>query len=329
MEERLRVPLFKIVQRPLLPVWSSWVDAAPFVAMCVLLAGAAYFAYRGKRIQLARRGMQLASAFFFIIFFHQCLCVLRGWIWGIQSIGRNNLTAFADLFMVVIWVGFTAGYGRLFCGWICPLALMQEAVSFPARIRLSLNQRKERYWVGYLIPAGLFIFVVWLAYLLRPGTQFFVENVAAVWVFALLVVLFIAVALEGKDVFLRHVRYPSAGAWVGLAAVGIFVTYPWCVLMGDELDYSALIALVGLIAASSVIPLAWCRYVCPAAGPLELLARLSPFRIRNHKECTRCGECTALCPTGALEPNRIDHSQCIYCGKCLGKCGFAWEEPKQ
>jgi len=320
-------PLFKIVQRPLLPVSGSWIDATPFIAMFLLLGAAAYFAYRGKRVQIARRVIQLFSAFFFIIFIHRCLCALRGWAFGMQLIGRNNLLAFGDLCIIVALVAFTAAFGRLFCGWVCPLCLIQEVISKPGRVRIGIKEPKVRNRIGLLLLVGVTILVVWFAYLVRPGTQFFVENVAAVWTIALLLLLFWAIPRQGNDLGLRHARYVSAGAYLLLATAGVFVTNPWCTLFGDELDYSSIVSLAGVIAATLVIPLAWCRYVCPGAGSLAPVAFLSPYRIRNDQECKRCGECEVLCPTGALGPGQVDNSACIYCGLCLDKCGFRWQKP--
>jgi len=321
-------PLFKIIDRPLLPVQGSWIDSTPFIAMFVLLGAAAYFAYRGKRVQVARRAIQVFSAFFFIIFIHRCLCALRGWAFGMQLLGRNNLLAFGDLCIIVALVAFTAAFGRLFCGWVCPLALIQEVISKPARVRMSLTDKKSRNLIGFLLLVGVTILIGWLAYLVRPGTQFFVENVAAIWTIGLLVLLFWAIPRQSNDLRLRHARYVSAGAYLLLAMAGVFVTNPWCTLFGDELDYSSIVSLLGVIAAALVVPLAWCRYVCPGAGSLAPVAFLSPYRIRNSQECNHCRECEAFCPTGALGPEQIDDSACIYCGNCLDKCGFHWEKPK-
>ena len=326
----ITMPLFKIVQRPLLPVQGSWIDATPFIAMFVLMGAGAYFVYRGKRVQLARRVVQVFSAFFFIIFIHRCLCALRGWAFGMERLGRNNLLAFGDLCIVVALVAFTAAYGRIFCGWVCPLGLLQEVLAKPGRIRMALANRRVRNGIGLLLLGGVTILTVWFAYLVRPGTQFFVENVAAIWTVGLLVVLFWVIPHQGEDVPARHARYVSAGAYLLLATVGIFVTNPWCTLFGDELDFSSIISLAGVLGAAVIIPLAWCRYICPGAGSLAPFALLSPYKIRNNQECKRCGECSIFCPVGALGPEKIDHSACIYCGACLDKCGFHWEkgEPK-
>lgn len=332
MLEGRQFPMFKIVQRPLLPVSGSWIDAAPFVGIMLLLGAAAYFAYyyKGQRREIARRLVQAGGAFFLVIFLHRCMCVLRGGVFGLQTLGRNNLIAFGDAVMMVALAAATVALGRVFCGWVCPLGLVQELLSKPGKMRLGMKSQKWSTIIGYLILGGIVVLLVWLAYLVRPANQFFVENVAAVWALGLLVVMFWAVPRRRrKDDPLRTVKYFSAAGYVVLSGVGVFVTSPWCVLYGDELDYSSVVSLLGVLLATMVIPLAWCRYLCFLGGGLALLTHFSPYKIRNQRQCRKCGQCEQLCPTGALAPGRIDHSSCVYCGLCIEHCGFEWEKGKQ
>ncbi len=318
------VPLFKIIQRPLLPVADSWVDATPFVVFFILLTLVPFLMRLPQPyMRRARRAMQVLAAFTFIIFLHRCLCMLRGWVFALKIIGRNDIIAFGHLCMFVLLVALTLRYGRAFCGWICPLGFFLELLNKIARRRAALS-RARRLLSGYLMLAGVALFVLWLAYFFRPGTQFFSENVAAVWGIGLLALVAIALPFEFHDRRLKRIKYLSMTLWIGLSAIGVFVTSPWCTLFGDELDYSSGVALTAVILAGLVIGMSWCRYVCPIGAALGWLAKFAPIRLAHQTLCSHCGNCRTLCPMAALDDGDIDQTSCIYCGECVGTCGFQW-----
>jgi polyferredoxin len=110
--------------------------------------------------------------------------------------------------------------------------------------------------------------------------------------------------------------------WLGLSVIGVFVTSPWCTLFGDEIDYSSAVALVAVLAGALIVPMAWCRYLCPMGGALGWLARYSPIRVRKQSDCTQCGKCETVCPMGALDHGDVDTASCIYCGQCNRICDY-------
>lgn len=322
----LYMPLWKIVKRPLIPIRGSWQDALPLVGLFVLLSLAVWGAFRlrGRRQQRVRRGVQVASAFLFVIFLHRCLCALRGWVFGLELMGRNNLIAFGHMAIFVVIMAFTIAFGRVFCGWLCPLGAANELLAGIVKLRDDLSRRRSLV-AGYMLLAGLTVLIVWVAWMVRPDTQFFAENIAAVWGIVLLLLLFFALPRADDDLRIKRIKYASAIGWVVLSAVGVFVTNPWCVLMGDELDYSSLVSLMAVLAGGAVVSMAWCRYLCPLGAAIGFLALLSPVRIANHATCTDCGRCEGLCPMNAIDRTEIDQTSCIYCGKCIGVCDYHWE----
>lgn len=318
---RIDVPLFKITKQALLPIQGFWIDAAPFVIFFGILIAAHVLLQRGKQVQFWRRVCQVAAAFTFIIFLHRCLCMLRGWIFALNKVGRNDIVAFGHLCMFVLLVSLTLSFGRLFCGWLCPLGLFSELLSIPARIRQRLS-RGRRLLAGYLMLAGVLVLVGWFAWLVRPGTQFFSENIAAMWGAVLLLYLAVVLPFEGRDRRFKGVKYVSVILWLGLSVIGVFVTSPWCTFFGDEVDYSSAVSLAAVLAGALIIPMAWCRYLCPMGGALGWLTKFSPIRVRMTGTCTDCGKCDHTCPMGALDRGEVDGTSCIYCGKCNRVCDY-------
>lgn len=323
----LDIPLFKLVDRPLLPIGGSWVDATPVLAMffLLLIATGAALRLRGRPQQIARRGLQLFAAFIFIVFLHRCLCMLRGWAFALQLVGRNNILAFGHVCMFIVIFAVAMSFGRFFCGWICPMHLLQEIFGKVSGRRLRLPSKRARTWAGYLTLAGVITVVFALAHLVRPGVNFFVENVAAVWGMVLLMLLVLVLARERFDVPLKRLKYYSAGLWLALSMAGVFVTNSWCVLFGNEVDYSSIVAFVAVISAGLVVAMAWCRYLCPAGGVLAAASHAARYRIGNSDSCKHCGECDDICPMGALRDGKVDGASCTYCGRCLEHCGLHWQ----
>ena len=66
----------------------------------------------------------------------------------------------------------------------------------------------------------------------------------------------------------------------------------------------------------------WCKKLCPFGGILALVSKISLFRFTFHENCSKCGLCTEICPTEAIDwpKEKIDSAECINCFKCEYEC---------
>jgi polyferredoxin len=306
------------------PVEESWIDATPLVVLFVLMAAAGYLMHT-PYARWARRGTQIIMSFIFIFFLHRCLCAFRGSAWGFQTLGHNDLIAFSYLCPFILMIAFAFTFGRVFCGWLCPMSLIQDILGIVARMRRNLARARVRLLSGYIMLLGAAIWIGWVAYRVKPRTQFLPENSAEILGILLLLISAYALLREPRDASIKRSRYVIVSVWLAVVTIGIFVTNPWCVLYGNEEDYSAIVSLVALVTVGLVIPFAWCRYICPLGTVLGLIAPHAGQRLVNHKTCEGCGKCTDVCGMGALDHGEIDRTSCIYCCACIGTCGYAWE----
>ena len=74
--------------------------------------------------------------------------------------------------------------------------------------------------------------------------------------------------------------------------------------------------VLGLTAAGFLIANLWCRFACPMGGLLELIKRISIFRVFKTNACDNCDACLDACEMGA-RPNEMN---CTNCGDCLKSC---------
>ena len=63
----------------------------------------------------------------------------------------------------------------------------------------------------------------------------------------------------------------------------------------------------------------FCRYACPYGALMSLAAWKSLFRIQRTLQCTGCGACEAVCPTGEYQHGK-QGNECYLCSRCQDIC---------
>ena len=318
---------WKLVERPILPIGNTYLDAFVFLVFFVLLffAGLALKSKRGIKL---RPCVQTASFVFFIFIVHRCFCALRGTIFSFQDIGKNDLNVFNGLFILVPLIAFTLIFGRVFCGWLCPLGAIQEGffrVPFIKRFMLNPAPRLKRLRLFFCVI--VFSAAVFLLFKFKPKTFFFVQNIAAFWGLAAIILAGLFVLNQDSDFKLKKLRYFLLSVWLIIIALGIFVTDPWCALYGNEIDYSSLVGLFAVLATAAIVPMLWCRYLCPLGSALSLMTKFSQVKISRKKDSTISKEdAKQTCYVQALTEKSLDKSSCLFCKRCVEKGASDIEE---
>jgi polyferredoxin len=182
-------------------------------------------------------------------------------------------------------LGLTAVFGRIFCGWACPLGTLQQAVSWIAgperRKRPKINRYRRWFALKYIVLAVL---LTWAAL----GANH------AGW-------------LDPIPLLHRAVAGGLWPLWHGGLSPGGWISF-------------GLLAAVLLL--SAMIPRFFCRAACPLGALMGVVARIAPLRIRRDDAgaCSGCTLCVFACQ-GADEPlDRHRVSECHVCLNCLGSC---------
>lgn len=180
----------------------------------------------------------------------------------------------------------TIVFGRVFCGWICPLGTLQHLASrllSPRSLRESLQVNRYRRWYAlkYYILAALLGGA--LAGSLQTG-------------------LLDPLALLARGL--------ASGLWPVLPG-GLPVPGGWL----------AALLLLAVVVASRFIPRLFCRAFCPLGALLGVFARFALFRIvRQGDACTSCSLCTFACQGGDEPLGNHRVAECHVCLNCTDSC---------
>jgi len=70
--------------------------------------------------------------------------------------------------------------------------------------------------------------------------------------------------------------------------------------------------VLGFVALSLLLANAWCRFICPAGGLLEVFRPISLFRIYKTEKCDDCNTCLKICEMGT-RPSELNCTNCCDC----------------
>lgn len=217
-------------------------------------------------------------------------------------------------------------FGRVFCGWICPLGTLIDVSDRllyrkgrPFHRPRRSDTKRYRNWkylflVGALVAA---VFTVQVTFLLDPislvtRTFAFVFLAPAVHIWNML--------LHGADkVGLQGLLYDRFDVNIGA----------WRILpYAFRQNLVVVLMFAGIVALSWVQERFWCRNLCPLGGLLGLLSRVSVLRHFIGERCNHCTLCQRESRMGAYDhmgprdeqPETHAISECIQCFRCATQC---------
>ena len=179
--------------------------------------------------------------------------------------------------------------GRVICGWLCPVGLIQElAYKVP-----TPKMKKNRYtralsYIKYGILA-MFVVIVPLWYgLQKYPVPAFCKYICP------------AGTLEGAVGLLAH---PVNADKLGM--LGLLFTRKFLIL-------------TAVLTACVFIYRAFCRFLCPLGAIYGLFSRIALLGVRvDQGRCSGCGACLRACP---MDVRRVGDHECIHCGACVEAC---------
>jgi polyferredoxin len=171
-------------------------------------------------------------------------------------------------------------FGRIFCGFVCPVGALQEFIS---KINFKSNIKKQKD-VKYKIDISLKT-----ANIIRWIFFGVIIILAIFWSFS---VLQIINPFSGFKIFTN----PLA---------------PLFLIPG--------ITLIIVAIASFFVYRPWCRLFCPFGMLASVIGRFSQKKYIRTEDCNECGSCEKICPTHQAERDS-KKEECYYCNRCVDVC---------
>ncbi len=221
------------------------------------------------------------------------------------------------LVLTVLTLALTLVFGRVFCGWFCPLGTTMDIMAW---LRKKWHRYKEGEPSPWLNAKTGILVLLFLAAL--GGLQ-------AIWFFDPLTIFVRTFSFNihpwvngGVDRLLAQLLawFPD---WTGLESA-----YYW--LKDAVLDVAVphfptteaiLLIFLAILGAVLFQRRFWCRYLCPLGALLGTCSRAAWLK-RQVDDCTsNCGMCRHSCPTNAIKGNTSYLPQeCIMCMDCTRAC---------
>ena len=239
--------------------------------------------------------------------------------------GRIWIPAFAIGGVTVI---LTIIFGKVWCGWICPLGTLLQFLGPKNRKSVTVPEswRRIKYILLFVtIFAVLFGSISLIV--LDPITMLNRTLSAAIWPAVR------AAVMQSENFF-----YQFEFLWGFLDWFHQTVSYPLFLdvqpVFINALPIFLLFSI--LVGLNWFAERFWCRYLCPSGALLGLISRFSLSSRVVNNPCSGCGICSSKCPTGTINPQKnyqSDPAECVVCYNCMVNCSknsasFVWQVPR-
>lgn len=229
-----------------------------------------------------------------------------GWLAKIQFLPAVLALNFIVVLALIV---LTLVFGRIYCSVICPLGVMQDALS-------HLNRKKNKYsfskaktvlrgvvlclFVGAIVAGATS-----LASLLAPYSSFGRMAQSLFQPVYIGINNLLAVAAEHMNSY----AFYHQEVWIR--------SMPTLIVAAVSFVVVAILAIMG--------GRTYCNTICPVGTMLGFLSRFSWLKIAiDADKCKNCRKCERNCKASCIDikNHSVDYSRCVACGNCLAQCSF-------
>lgn len=228
--------------------------------------------------------------------------IIFGRIFWPQDFFIFGLTMVTFIIFIVL---FTAAFGRLFCGWVCPQTIFMEMLFRKIEYAIEGDAAKQR-----LLNNG-----PWTSEKIRKKAL----KHLAFFLMAFIIANFFLAYIIGMDALIKIITEPVSEHFVGFISIVIFsgvfygvyayfreqvctVVCPYGRLQGVLLDRNSMIV----------------AYDYKRGEPRSKFKK-GQAAVENTGDCIDCFQCVKVCPTG-IDIRNGTQMECVGCTACIDAC---------
>ncbi len=211
----------------------------------------------------------------------------------------------------------TLVFGRVFCGWACPLGTLNNLVG-------SIRKRRpaDLYIKGYRVKYYLLVAVLASAlFTLQPAG---IMDPLSLLIRSLSISVYPLINYSLRSIF--DAIYATDPAGITGISEPVYTVLKKTILSFEQTFYEQGV-LIGVLffvvlGLNLIEKRFWCKYLCPLGALLGLLSRYSLLKRSVSEGCTSCGICATACQ-GNAEPDTKEHwrdTECLVCRNCDDIC---------
>jgi ferredoxin-type protein NapH len=184
------------------------------------------------------------------------------------------------LILLFILLASTVIFGRIYCGYTCPLGAIQELSS---KIFFKSNVKKQKQVKFQFNPSSRIFSPI------RWGYIILFAIIAFLWGLAVSELL------------------------------NLFVVFQLFQGSTEQLLITPVIFFIVILISSFFLYRPWCRFFCPFGTLANSINRIYKFKLIRTDNCTDCGLCEQICPTQEAYRDSTK-GECYYCNRCIEVC---------
>lgn len=219
------------------------------------------------------------------------------------------------LFVISMIIGvvfvtlFTVGFGRIFCGWICPQTIFMEMVFRRIEYWIDGDRNKQirlakQKWDAEKIKKRLFKWFIFLV------ISFLIANIFLAY-------------LIGSDKLIEYV-VDGPSAHVGTLVPLLIFTAVFYFVFAWFREQVCIIAcpygrLQGVLLDNKSIVVAYDHKRGEAENGRKKFRKNEDREALGHGDCIDCFQCVHVCPTG-IDIRNGTQLECVNCTACIDEC---------
>lgn len=217
----------------------------------------------------------------------------------------------SGLLLSLIMIVVTVIFGRIFCGWMCPMGTVLDLTAqvMPKKKASqtfgdSRFKNIKYYVLSFLVLGSIAGFSAVMMF----DPLVFLSRIFTVNLYPFFVLIMnqglnlirpLALSAGMYELSMKSIEQP-------VFALGL-------------LNLIVFLAVIGLVAVERRF---WCRNLCPLGALLAVLSRFSLHGRRVSDSCINCAKCARVCPMNAIggDFHETSYLECIQCERCAGVC---------